>query len=126
MKYDVLIVGGGAAGCVLASRLAQDPAISVLLLEAGNDYPDPNYLPDDEKFGGTRYAEAQDSIHNWALRGTITEEQGEIHVAQGKVIGGGSSITGQAMQRGLPQDFAAWSGMGNDEWSYDKVLPYFR
>ena len=126
MKYDVLIVGGGAAGCVLASRLAQDPAISVLLLEAGNDYPDPNYLPDDVKFGGTRYAEAQDSIHNWALRGTITEEQGEIHVAQGKVIGGGSSINGQAMQRGLPQDFAAWSGMGNDEWSYDKVLPYFR
>ena len=44
-----------------------------------------------------------DSEHNWALRGTITEEQGEIHVAQGKVIGGGSSINGQAMQRGLPR-----------------------
>ena len=126
MKYDVLIVGGGAAGCVLASRLVENPEISVLLLEAGNDYPDPNYLPDDVKFGGTRYAEAQDSIHNWALRGTITEEQGEIHVAQGKVIGGGSSINGQAMQRGLPQDFDAWSAMGNDEWSYNKVLPYFR
>ena len=126
MKYDVLIVGGGAAGCVLASRLAENPEVSVLLLEAGNDYPDPDYLPDDVKFGGTRYAEAQDSIHNWALRGTITEEQGEIHVAQGKVIGGGSSINGQAMQRGLPQDFDAWSAMGNDEWSYDKVLPFFR
>ena len=71
-------------------------------------------------------AESPDSEHNWALRGTITDEQGEIHVAQGKVIGGGSSINGQAMQRGLPEDFDSWSAMGNDEWSYDKVLPYFR
>ena len=60
----------------------------MLLLEAGPDYPDPNYLPDDVKFGHTRAGESEDSIHNWALRGTITEEQGEIHVAQGKVIGG--------------------------------------
>jgi choline dehydrogenase len=59
------------------------------------------------------------------LRGTITEEQGEIHVAQGKVIGGGSSINGQAMQRGFPEDFDAWAALGNEEWSYAKVLPYF-
>ena len=58
--------------------------------------------------------------------GTITEEQGEIHVAQGKVIGGGSSINGQAFQRGLPEDFDSWSTLGNDEWSYAKVLPFFR
>ena len=126
MKYDVVIVGGGAAGSVLASRLAENANTSVLLLEAGPDYPDPAYLPDEIKFGHTSFAESPDSEHNWALRGTITEEQGEIHVAQGKVIGGGSSINGQAMQRGLPEDFDSWSGMGNDEWSYDKVLPYFR
>ena len=126
MKYDVVIVGGGAAGSVLAGRLAEDANISVLLLEAGPDYPDPANLPDEIKFGYTRFAEAEDSEHNWALRGTITEEQGEIHVAQGKVIGGGSSINGQAMQRGFPEDFDSWSSLGNNEWSYVKVLPYFR
>jgi choline dehydrogenase-like flavoprotein len=126
MKYNVVIIGGGAAGSMLASRLAADAQTSVLLLEAGPDYPDPTALPDDIKFGHTRFAEAPDSKHNWALRGTITEEQGEIHVAQGKVIGGGSSINGQAMQRGFPEDFDAWAALGNAEWSYAKVLPYFR
>ena len=126
MKYDVVIIGGGAAGCVLASRLAANAHTSVLLLEAGADYPDPANLPDEIKFGHTRFAEAPDSQHNWALRGTITEEQGAIHVAQGKVIGGGSSINGQTMQRGFPEDFDSWAALGNDEWSYDKVLPYFR
>src|SRR5215475_1358687 len=125
MQYDVVIIGGGAAGSVLASRLAANPHTSILLLEAGPDYADPAQLPDDVKFGNTRFAEAPDSKHNWALRGTITEEQGEIHVAQGKVIGGGSSINGQAMQRGFPEDFDSWAALGNTEWSYAKVLPYF-
>jgi choline dehydrogenase len=126
MKYDVAIVGGGAAGSVLAGRLAANEQMSVLLLEAGSDYPDPANLPDEIKFGHTRFAEAPDSRHNWALRGTITEEQGAIHVAQGKVIGGGSSINGQAMQRGFPEDFDSWAALGNDEWAYDKILAYFR
>ena len=126
MKYDVIIIGGGAAGSVLTARLAEDTSTSVLLLEAGNDYPEFVNLPDEVKFGHTRYAESPDSEHNWALRGTITEEQGEIHVAQGKVIGGGSSINGQAMQRGFPEDFDSWASLGNDEWSYAKVLPFYK
>jgi choline dehydrogenase len=126
MKYDVVVVGGGAAGSVVASRLAANTHTSVLVLEAGPDYADPAHIPDDVKFGHTRFAEAPDSKHNWALQGTITEEQGTIHVAQGKVIGGGSSINGQAMQRGFPEDFDSWAALGNDEWSYDRILPYFR
>ena len=116
MQYDVVIVGGGAGGSVLASRLAANAHTSVLLLEAGPDSPDPATLPDDIKFGYTRFAEAEDSKHNWALWDTITEEQGKSHVAQGKVIGGGSSINRQAMQRGFPEDFDAWAALGNDAW----------
>ena len=127
MKYDVVIVGGGAAGSVLAGRLSEDPGRSVLLLEAGKDYPDFDRIPDEVKYGHTRYAESPESEHNWALRGMATEEQGEIHVAQGKVIGGGSSINGQAMQRGLLRGLRRLGqAMGNSEWSYAKVLPFFR
>ena len=109
MKYDVIIVGGGSAGSVVAARLAEDASRSVLLLEAGQDYPDPQMLPDAVRNGGSNAGEAEGSPISWSLRGTINEERGEINVAQGKVIGGSGSINGQVYLRGLPEDFENWA-----------------
>ena len=126
MKHDVIVVGAGSAGCALAARIAEDPQLSVLLLEAGPDYPNLASLPDDLKIGYTRDGEVKGAPHNWALEGTITAERGQIHVAQGKVVGGSGAINGQTFLRGIPDDYDMWASWGNDEWSYLKVLPFFR
>ena len=75
MRYDVVIVGGGSAGCTSATRLSDDPSKSVLLLEAGPDYTDLEHLPDELKFGHRQEATDIDSPFNWAYQGQGTTEQ---------------------------------------------------
>ena len=126
MKYDVIVVGSGSAGSVVASRLSEDSNRSVLLLEAGQDYPNAERLPDAVRDGYSSDGEAIGSPVSWNLRGVINDQQGEINIAQGKVIGGSGSINGQVYLRGLPEDFERWESFGNEEWSYTSVLPFFR
>lgn len=68
MKYHVVIVGSGSAGCVLAARLSEDTSRSVLLLEAGPDYPDFQHLPEPLKDGFSQEAAASDSPFNWSYQ----------------------------------------------------------
>ena len=127
MKYDVVIIGAGSAGCVLAARLTDDPNRSVLLLESGPDYPTFETYPDDLKFGYNQAASAVDAPHNWSFSGKATEEQGNtMPVPRGRVVGGSSAINGQVFLRGVPEDYDNWASRGNDEWSFIKTLPYFR
>ena len=124
MKYDYLIIGAGSAGAILATRLSEDPNTSVLLLEAGPDYPDVDSLPEEVRYGYLSTKSIWDSDHNWQF--TARGVNGtEIEVPRGRVTGGSSAINGQIFIRGIPEDYDNWAERGNDEWSFQKLVPYF-
>jgi len=120
--YDFIIIGGGSAGSVLAARLSEVPAASVLLLEAGGSDRHPFYhLP-------AGFAKMTKGIGSWGWD-TVPQRhmQGKVfRYTQAKVIGGGSAINAQIYTRGNAQDYDDWRQMGCTGWGYDDVLPWFR
>ena len=120
--HDYVIVGGGSAGCVLAARLSEDPAVSVLLLEAGAEDKDPYiHMP-------VGFAKMTDGPHIWGFRSTPQRHANDrvITLPQARVIGGGSSINAEVFTRGCPEDYDRWATEeGCPGWSFDEIKPYF-
>ena len=124
--YDSLIIGSGSAGGILAARLSEDPTHQVLLLEAGPDYTSAETLPDDLKYGFGTPSGIFSATHDWGYTATPTPAAPPIAIPRGRVIGGSSSVNATIFLRGIPDDFAHWVALGNDEWSWEAVLPYYR
>lgn len=122
-EFDYIIVGGGSAGCVLANRLSQDPAVSVLLLEAGGngrslfvDMPSAFAIPMASKTFNWGYFSEPES----ALDGRCMD------AARGRGLGGSSAINGMVYVRGHARDFDEWESLGATGWNYQNCLPYFQ
>lgn len=124
-SYDYVILGGGTAGCALASRLSARSRNAVLLVEAGADTP-PGRVPADildpypTSYGNPAY--------RWPLKGhALTRDTSPANpLLHASVMGGGSSIMGMIMLRGTPEDYDGWAAAGARGWGWDEVLPVFR
>ncbi len=122
-EFDFIIVGGGSAGCVLAERLSACGKFQVCLLEAGGKDKSQNiHIP----LGVINLMRSK--TLNWAFNSHPESSQDgrQIFNPRGKTLGGSSSINAMLYVRGQKQDYDHWAELGNTEWSYDQVLPYFK
>ncbi|GLU30027.1 FAD-dependent oxidoreductase [Brucella sp. NBRC 12950] len=121
--YDYIVVGGGSTGCVVASRLSEDPNVDVLLLEEGPADTSPYiHIP------GAYYKTAQGPLlkrMEWESTQQQTRDTSPTMV-QARVLGGGSSVNAMIYIRGNPQDYEQWVAAGAVGWGYEDVLPFFR
>jgi choline dehydrogenase len=123
-SYDYIVVGAGSAGAVIANRLSENGAYSVLCLEAGTEGS--NYFWSKVPVGIAKLVD--NPTVNWCYRSEADEGSGgrEIEVPRGKMLGGSSSINGMVFVRGQSQDYDHWAQLGNRGWSYQDVLPVFK
>lgn len=119
---DYIVIGGGSTGCVIASRLSENPDASVFLLEEGpRDFNPYIHIP------GAYYKTAQGSLlKRIAWEPTSSQSRSEQPtMVQARVLGGGSSVNAMIYIRGAPSDYARWEALGADGWNYADVLPFF-
>ena len=122
-SFDYIIVGAGSAGCILAGRLSEDRAVSVLLLEAGGHDNHP-YIKVPLGLGKLHDHKMFDWGYDYEAEPNIGGRK--IEAMRGKVIGGSSTINVMAYVRGNRGDYERWARKGAKGWSYAEVLPYFR
>lgn len=121
MEYDVVVVGAGSAGCVVAARLAEDPDRTVLLLEAGPDYLSTGTWPADV-LDGLAIVGGDD----WGYSGVPAAADSTLPLRRGRLVGGSSAVNYCLALRGRPADHAAWSALGLPRWSWEEILPFYR